>query len=125
MRVAQKMRALRMQTLTWNFSVPLYSATFHTPSPNNYREDGKKPNGRLSSGLFLFFKGWRTKINVLSPYLSAAAAVQSAMEQGSFGVDVVEHGPGVVGHRGGEDDGVVLSRQGFKKRVETGAFVHL
>lgn len=58
-------------------------------------------------------------------YLSAAAAVKSPVEQGSLGVDVIQHGPGVVGHGGREDDGVVIPCQGLEKRIQPRSLVHL
>lgn len=57
--------------------------------------------------------------------LSAAAAVESAMEECALRVDVVQHRPRVVGHGCREDDGVVVSRQRFQERVQARSLVHL
>lgn len=53
-------------------------------------------------------KTQRTQQDTPFLYLSAAAAVKSPVKQGSLGVDVIQHGPGVVGHGGGKHDGVVI-----------------
>lgn len=59
------------------------------------------------------------------PYLSAAASVESSVEERALGIDVVEHWPRVVRHRSGEHDGVVVSRQRLKEWVEPRPLVHL
>ena len=61
----------------------------------------------------------------MTHYLSAAASVESSVEKRSLGIDEVEHRPGVVRHRSGEDDRVVVSRQRFQEWVEPRPLVHL